>query len=87
MRSPWKIALALALLFWLPLGYLLITDIPTAEPPPEPTVTVSPRFYIVIHEEPPTPEDTIHYLTKEGVLIIYAPDKTADPDGAPDGVS
>ena len=60
----------------------IIYDTPT-EKTPAPTVTESPDFYgeyVYIPGPPPYPEeDTMHYITKEGVLIIYG-SGTDDPD-------
>ena len=58
----------IALVLWGLLLAFVIYDTPRVKQEPEPA-----ERYIIVNEPLPHPEeDTMHYITKEGVLIIYA---------------
>lgn len=61
-----RVIFVIALIIWVALMAFVIYDVPRVEEHPAPVV-------IYVNEPPPYPEeDTMHYITKEGVLIIYA---------------
>lgn len=65
-RGAWIIAIILAALYAVLLGLCLFMDAPMREDPA--------TFRIEVRHEPvPYPEeDTMHYITEDGTLIIYA---------------
>lgn len=65
-RGAFILALIFAAFYTALLGLCLYMDMPMAEDPP--------TFRIEVRHEPdPNPgEDTVHYITEEGTLIVYA---------------
>jgi len=69
-RGAFILALIFAAIYAALLGLCIHMDMPMAEDPP--------TFRIEVRHEPvPYPEeDTMHYITKDGALVIYTTPET-----------